>query len=164
MKKRILVLLAILLFGVSVVFAASAINTLAMKTFKFGPSTYSISEYAPEFLTWPARPIAETLISGPPDPCAIDAIEGRNEGGTVRIALVRLLENGSVYIVAVMVAYTEKGNAIDIYEDLGLIQTGKPSFKLTKVDKPSDIEVFIAAKAKQHKRTSGGDNIRLWEI
>ena len=79
MKKRTLVLLAVLTLCVSFAFAASA-----TKTFKFGPNTYSISEYAPDFLSWPARPIAATLISEPPDLCAIDAVEGTNADRTVR--------------------------------------------------------------------------------
>jgi hypothetical protein len=94
----------------------------------------------------------------------MDAVEGINADGTVRIALVRLIENDSVYIVALMVAYTQRSGVIEVYEDLGLIQTGKPSFVLTKVGKPSDIEIFIAAKAKQHGKMSGAQHILLLEL
>jgi hypothetical protein len=159
MKNKILVVLAILLFGVAFAFAGSG-----MKTLVFGTHTYSISEAAPDFLKWTGRLVAATLISEPPDLCAMDAVEGINADGTVRIVLVRLIESDSVYIVALMVAYTQKSGVVEVYEDLGLIQTGKPSFVLTKVSKPSDIEIFIAAKSKQHGKMSGIQHILLPEL
>ena len=148
MKKSFFLVLVMLLVS-SLAFAGAD-----MKTFKFLPSTYTISELAPDFTSWNITPVVRIEITPEPAPCAMFIFEGVNVDRTVGVMILIFKEPSGTYIAGVMVLYRpEKGPSyVDCYEDRAYFTGGKPSFILTKVKVVGDLDLLVNIKKSQFEQ------------
>ena len=145
MKKKILVFLTVLALCASFTFAGTD-----MKVLEFGPHKYTISELAPDFSTWDFRLIGKTTVSTD-HLCDVVLVESLNPDRTVLVKILLVGERKEIYIAGIIVMYIPKGKDPygECYEDLRYFRGGQPSFVLTKVDKPSDVDKLIQMKKMQ---------------
>lgn len=122
---------------------------VGFKPLPFGAKSYQIEEQAPDAHKFGYLIMFTTVISKEPF-CAIDILEGINKDMSVFVSVVRLKEKEEIFIVGLIVSYAKNAFKTDVYEDVRLIQTGKPSFVLTKVKEPSSLDALIKMKAVQY--------------
>jgi hypothetical protein len=105
-----------------------------------------VPEKAPEFLTWPSMLIgAETFPNG----VTMGLMESVNSDRTVGVLSLWVVKDKKYAIVAIAVYYINShSNKPELYEDLGFLQTGKPTGILVPVKDADSLEAFKSAAQK----------------
>jgi hypothetical protein len=143
--KRLKMLVVTILIALACTwgYAADAMKTLVEKE---SGVVITVPEKAPEFLTWPSMVIGvEELSNG----VLLGLVESRNPAETVGVLSLWVVKNQKMHIVAFAAYYIDVSpNTPDLYEDLGFLQTGKPTGVLVPVDQADSLDAFKSAALK----------------
>ena len=139
MKKSLLfvVLISLFLLLSSPVFPASD----GTKTMIDEPTgcVIRVPERVPEFLGWPAMVIGSEKY---PNGNALALIESVNEDATVSVRSLWAMIDGKLYLLAFGVAYEAHPDKIDLYQDVGFLDTGVPTGRFLQVAESAPLSLF----------------------
>jgi hypothetical protein len=145
MKRLFVLLFTFLFLFSSAVFAAEGTKVISDPT---DTVTLIISEKAPDFLNWEGMIIGQ---EGYPNGNVLALVQSKNIDDSVICTILVLKSKDKIHIVALAVFYA-RGNPDrpDVYEDMGFLNDGKPTDKLTAttLEKAMPIDAF-RAKASQ---------------
>ncbi len=139
MKKSLLfvALMSLFLLLAGPVFPASD-GTKTMVDETTG-AVLQVPEKAPEFFKWPAMAIGSEKY---PNGNALVMIESVNEDGTVIVRSLWARIDGKFYVLAFAVSYQVSPDKLDLYQDVGFIDTGTPTGRFLQVAESAPLPMF----------------------
>jgi hypothetical protein len=98
-----------------------------------------VPQSAPEFLRWPAMAMGSEKY---PNGNALALIESVNEDATVTVRSLWAMIDGKLYLLAFGVAYEAHPDKIDLYQDVGFLDTGVPTGRFLQVAESAPLSLF----------------------
>lgn len=139
----LLVVILVLLLGC----AGLNLNESNLRAMKFGSVSYTMPLAVPDFTSWIGTP-SRILVS--PRLCIKRWFASNPNNVDENILMLVAAENrGHPYIIVIVHTLSMKFDKHLFYADKQYLLTGKPSFILSLVAEPPDIEKFITMKQLQ---------------
>ena len=107
-----------------------------------------VPEKAPDFQNFPTRVLGQKNF---PNGNALQVLEALNKELTIDVILLVMKHEGKVFLLSMQVTYAPEGfdkaasakkYVTDKYEDVQFMETGRPSGKLSRVEKFKDFSEF----------------------